>query len=238
MPEPGPPPLARDEIHLVAATLELSAVTLGELELTLSPDELERADRFVTAALRASFIAARGLLRWVLAAYLDTGAASLRFRYGTNGKPALDPAELSFNLSHSHGALLVAVTRGREIGVDIERVRNEVDHQAIARTVFSPGELAALARLPTDSRARAFFRCWTRKEAFIKGRGDGLSLALDSFDVALDHASDRVLQQTRFDPGAADHWQILPLDVGVAHEAALAAEGHDWQPGLFVLDRS
>jgi 4'-phosphopantetheinyl transferase len=156
----------------------------------------------------------------VLARYLDRAPATLRFDYGPRGKPLLPGTPLSFNLSHSADRALLAVTREARLGVDIERIR-PVDHERIARRFFAPAEAARLAALPERRRAAAFFAGWTRKEAFMKAVGEGLSLPLDSFEVSLDGPA--VL--LRAAAGVATDWSLLELHVPEGFTAALALEG-------------
>ena len=156
---------------------------------TLAADEQARAERFHFERDREHFIVARGVLRAILGRYLNRAPERLSFCYGAHGKPALageaGADAIRFNVSHSHGVALYAVTRGREVGIDLERIRFDLAVLEIAERFFSRREVATLRTLPTEAQRQAFFRCWTRKEAYIKARGEGLSLPLDQFDVSL-----------------------------------------------------
>ena len=157
----------------------------------------------------------------------------MRFVYGPHGKPELasDGGEtgLRFNVSHSHGLALYAITRHREIGVDVERIRPEVASETIAEHFFSPREVAVLRALPATLQATAFFACWTRKEAYIKARGDGLSLPLDQFAVSLAPGEPAALLYTAWDAQEAARWALHDLASGPGYRAAVAVTGHDWQ---------
>ena len=220
------------EVHLWRVDLE--ALTGNELRWNevLSPDELKRSARFHFPRDRQHFVASRALLRTILASYLDKHPARLNFLYSKKEKPSLDPADVSdvtFNVSHSAGIALMAFARGREVGVDIEQVRPDVDLEAIARRFFSPNEQNELAALPADEKTEAFFRCWTRKEAYIKATGAGLSHPLRQFDVALAPAESSALLATRPDASEAGRWLLRDVPGGVGYIAALCARGKDWE---------
>src|SRR6185295_10633961 len=154
-----------------------------EFRATLEAGELERAGRFHFEKHRRHFVVGRGGLRYVLARYLDLKPEEFRFSYGEYGKPALE--EIQFNMSHSHGVALFAVARDRELGVDVEHVRADFASEDIAQRFFSRVEVAAFNALQKEEQVAGFFRCWTRKEAYIKAIGRGLSEPLDAFDVTL-----------------------------------------------------
>ena len=225
--------LGSDEVHVWRADLTLSASRVESLEQTLSTDERERAQRFCFQTDREHFIVARASLRAILGCYLDVEPDELRFCYSPKGKPALSSeslgGDLRFNLSHSDGLALYAVTRGREIGVDIERVRPELADGKIAERFFSPREVAALRALHPHLQLQAFFNCWTRKEAYIKARGDGLSLPLDQFDVSVVPGEPAALLNTTHDLGESSRWLLRQLFPGADYVAALAVEGLDWR---------
>ena len=162
--------LREDEVHVWRASLECEPSDVQAFRRLLSIDEMVKAERFYFEKDRSHFIVARGLLRTILGRYLRIYPGRLRFFYKLHGKPALLGERggkiYSFNLSHSHGLLLLAITRSREVGVDIERIHSELGGQGqeIAERFFSPNEVAKLSSLPTDQKAEAFFNCWTRKE--------------------------------------------------------------------------
>jgi 4'-phosphopantetheinyl transferase len=208
------------------------AAQVEEFRQTLSEDEIARADRFYFEKDRDRFIVARGTLRAILGRYLKRSPHELRFRYSAYGKPSLDDddgAWLRFNVSHSHELGLIAVTCGREVGVDIEWIRPDVATEQIAERFFSTHEVAALRALPADRQTEAFFNCWTRKEAYIKARGEGLSFPLDKFDVSLVPGEPARLLRTEGAPQEALRWRLCELLPGPGYVAALAIEGHEWQ---------
>jgi 4'-phosphopantetheinyl transferase len=197
----------------------------------LSPDEQERAARFRFERHRDAYVASRGTLRQVLSRYLHVPAAEIRFAYGPHGKPSTTPVEgipsppgVEFNLSHSGEVALVAVTQGRRVGVDVERMRADLASEAIARRYFSPREVTALLALPESSRLAGFFACWCRKEAYLKARGDGLTHPLNAFDVTLAPHEPPQLLATRHGEDEAHRWKLHALEVGAEYAAALAVE--------------
>jgi 4'-phosphopantetheinyl transferase len=136
---------------------------------------------------------------------------------------------LRFNVSHSHSLALYAITRAREVGVDVEHIRPEIAQEKIAERFFSPREVTVLRALPTPLQASAFFACWTRKEAFIKAKGDGLTLPLDQFDVSLAPGEPATLLRTAWDPQEAACWALQDLAPAPGYRAAVAVAGHAWR---------
>jgi 4'-phosphopantetheinyl transferase len=231
-PAPEALSLPRDAVHIWRAPLDGPASHVQYLWSLLSADESQRAARFVFAKDRDHFVMARGLLRVLLGRYRQQTPQHLRFAYGPQGKPALAADaggdELSFNVSHSHGLALYAFARGRDIGVDVERIRPDVAQEKIAERFFSSREVAVLRSLPLASQAEAFFACWTRKEAFIKARGDGLALPLHQFDVSLAPGAPAALLHTAWDPHESAHWAMQDLAPASGYRAAVAVAGHVW----------
>lgn len=229
---PETPQLGADVVHVWRAELALAAPQVQCLLHTLADDERARAQRFYFARDRDRFIVARGVLRNILARYLETSPEKLRFTYGTSGKPDLESpsaaARVRFNLSHSSDLAVYAVTLARQVGVDVERLRAGVACEAVADRFFSPGEAAQLRALPQHLRPRAFFCCWTRKEAYIKARGQGLFMSLGDFDVSLVPGESAALVATRPDSAEAGRWSIKETIDEPHFVGALAAEGHGW----------
>jgi 4'-phosphopantetheinyl transferase len=157
----------------------------------------------------------------------------LRFSYSKKEKPSLAPPHdgsgVNFNISHSGGIALLAFARRREVGVDVEQIRRDSDLQAIARRFFSANEQTQLARLTDDERVDAFFRCWTRKEAYIKATGDGLSLPLSQFDVSLAPGDENALLATRPETSEAARWLLREVPSGPGYAAAICVRGQDWK---------
>ena len=225
--------LGSDEVHVWRASLNCTEAKVQVLKQTLVAEELRRTGRYHFQKDREHFIVARGLLRTILGRYLDMEPGQLRFCYGPHGKPALarDPGEdgLRFNLSHSHGLALFAVSRGRELGVDLEYIEAHLADDQIAERFFSPREVALLRDLPKDVQREAFFIFWTRKEAFIKATGKSLSLPLNQFEVSLVPGKPIVLLSTNGDHQKASRWSLQPLAARSGYAAALCVEGHDWR---------
>ena len=224
--------LPEDEVHLWR--VDLAAVAKGEQRWAqiLSADERERAARFHFSQDRQFFTATRALLRTILASYVESDAKELVFRYSEKEKPSLSPSQsgnqVDFNVSHSGTIALLAFARERALGVDVEQLREDFDHEAIARRFFSEQEQRQLAALAPPERYHGFFRCWTRKEAYIKAQGSGLSLPLHQFDVSLRPGDLNALLTTRPDSTEAEHWSLQEVPAADGYVAALCVRGHGW----------
>jgi 4'-phosphopantetheinyl transferase len=196
----------------------------------LSADEVARARRFVFERDRHRYIAAHAALRQLLAQHSGQAGERLRFVAGRFGKPAMTSATaggLHFNLSHSHGIGLVALSARHELGVDIEVIRPMHDALQLAAAYFSPTEQAALAACPEAQRDRAFFVCWTRKEACLKAVGIGLDLALDGFEVGIEPVAQTVVLAT---PDGVEHLRLQSFDDGAGAIGALATRRPRYAP--------
>lgn len=212
------------QVDLWRTSLDLPTASFKSFESTLSADESQRAARFHFSADRDRYIAAHGCLRVVLARYLQDEPGQLSFSTNAYGKPYLDDHKLEFNLSHSGDYALIAVTLEHKIGVDVELIRDEVEILSIANRYFSKNEITELMTLPLEDRITGFFNCWTRKEAYIKAHGFGLSLPLDSFDVSLSPRDPAILRATRPNLQEAARWRLLSLEVDLMYAAAVAVE--------------
>jgi 4'-phosphopantetheinyl transferase len=222
------PSLDATEVHVWCYPRSAPQELLGALSSLLDADERRRAGAFVFPELRDAYVATHGMLRQVLAGYLGTDPEALTFRRGRHGKPALaapgGARGLGFNLSHSGGLVVCGISRGKELGVDIERIRPDRDVWGIARRYFSPAEVAQLRSIKRRRRVEAFYAGWTRKEAYIKARGVGLSQRLDSFDVALDPDRPAALLRAESAPDDVDCWAMAALPVPPGYAAAIAVE--------------
>jgi 4'-phosphopantetheinyl transferase len=211
------------EVHVWRLALDQPTDKFLDL---LEADEQSRANRFHFEKDRRHFVVAHGVLRLLLGRYLASDAKALRFSYGPYGKPALDgehrESRLRFNMSHSRDVGLYAITEAREIGVDVEYMRADFTSDEIARRFFSAVEVESLCGLPEEGRVEGFFRCWTRKEAYIKATGRGLSQALDGFDVTLRPGERAAL--LRNDDGSHERWTLADIEVGRDYAGALAVE--------------
>jgi 4'-phosphopantetheinyl transferase len=196
----------------------------------LSPDELARAGRFHFERDRARFIRCRSALRFLLAGYLESPAHEIRFEYLASGKPQLlpeqNPRALHFNVSHSANLALIAVGAELSLGVDIEKIRDDIDAAALAERFFSPRERAGLQALPEHLLVPGFFACWTRKEAFLKATGAGLSFPLADFSVSTHPDLPPQLEDLLGDAEARNRWFLTDLGVGKAYRASLALDRH------------
>ena len=221
--------LAPTDVHIWRVFVDDQVSKIDPLRRTLADDELERADRFRFDKHRHWYIVRRGMMRNVLARYLDAKPAELSFCYGARGKPALGGAheghELQFNLSDSAGLAVLAVTRGRAVGIDVEHLDRNADDQGLARRFFAPEEVAELTALPPSQRRAGFFNCWTRKEAYIKAHGHGLLMALDRFAVSLTPGKPAVLRRCAEGPQELARWSMLDLPPAQGFAGCLIVEG-------------
>jgi 4'-phosphopantetheinyl transferase len=221
--------LPEGEVHVWRARIDGASESLAKLRQTLSIAECERAGKFYFMPDRTRYVIGRGLCRILLGRCLGIPAERLSFEYGPTGKPKLakdlQQSRLCFNVAHSGDFVLVALAYRYELGVDIELIQTGVEVDAIAQQFFSANERARLStNVPADRKHDAFFTCWTRKEAYLKACGDGLSLPLDSFDVTFLPGEAPRLIETRQDPAEASLWTLQDLDVDPGYKAALACE--------------
>jgi 4'-phosphopantetheinyl transferase len=231
-----PPPARRQltgmDIHIWAAPLNQSAEPISSLELTLSPGERERAKKFHFERDQNRFITGRAILRALLGSYLGMAAEKLDFVYGPNGKPALanlsGPNPLHFNLAHAGDLMVVALTRACAVGVDVEPVRPLGDVESIAARFFSDNEATKLKQLPRDQQPEAFFNLWTRKEAWLKATGDGLSdEMIRQIEVSfLPGETPRVIAVAG-NPQTAPSWTLKEFIPATGFIMALAAPAKD-----------
>ena len=226
---PGRPPEGEVQVWLI--DLDRPPLPLERLAAHLTPDEAERAARFRFEVHRRRFAAGRGLVREALGRILGRDPAAVPLVYGEKGKPSLDPdaapregGGLSFNLSHSANAALLAIALGRDLGVDVEAIRPMPDAGELVERFFAPGERERFRRLAPERRDLVFFCGWTRKEAYVKARGDGLSLPTSAFEVEL--APERPPCLLRFDqePAELERWRFAALEPAAGFVGALAVE--------------
>ena len=229
-PAPEPLLLGPDEVHVWRATLDLPLSWVQTLQQTLAPEEQIRAAQFRFPKDRMRYIVAHGQLRAILARYLSRESHTLQFCYSQYGKPSLDREfgsdALSFSMTHSLGMALYTITRSRDIGIDLEHIDTNVACNQIAERFFSAYEVSMLREVPKQIQHEAFFCCWTRKEAYLKARGTGLSLALSQFDVSVTPGGSVALLSTREEDQDIARWSLHDLSPDYGYVAALAVEGH------------
>jgi 4'-phosphopantetheinyl transferase len=217
--------LADKELHVWRAELDLPTTLRQRMASTLTSDETERAGRFLIARARERFVAGRGILRQLLGMYLELDPAKVEFCYGPEGKPSLSTihsSNLSFSVSHSGRMALFAMCSGAELGVDIEEVKSDFKGMQLASHFFSEKEIAELAKLPPKPVNEAFFECWTAKEAYVKARGQGLSIPLRSFTVEFGHR-EQLLRD-----GDGRQWICYALEPAPGFAGAVVAAGEGW----------
>jgi 4'-phosphopantetheinyl transferase len=228
LPAPETLILAPTELHLWRARRDEGSEPLQRCQELLSPDEKERARRFAIDGARRDFIVSRGILRELLAGYLNTRPSDIVLSYGIHGKPYVSLGEtecdVHFNVSHSKGFAVFAFCLHAEVGVDVEWIRAEFPGREIAERFFSGREVAALGKLAPERSSAAFFTCWTRKEAYVKARGGGLQIPLRSFSVGLEENEEQQLVDE-----AGKEWSVYPVEPDAGFAAAVAVEGKDWR---------
>ncbi len=226
--------LPQDEVHVWYIDLPAWEKEVESLLPLLNQEEQERAARFKFPAPRNQFVISRALLRQVLGRYLRIEAREVQFRSATNGKPELATAsrvhdDLRFNLSHTAGAAVIAITQHRQVGIDVERIRMDTNAMELAERFFSRPEVEWLGSQPASEQIPSFFTCWTGKEAYIKAHGEGLSMPLSSFGVLPAQGKDGYKLRLRVyeNPEEARRWFICQLALGTGLRAALAVEGEN-----------
>lgn len=226
-------------MHVWRASLERDAVGLEDAASTLSCEETARARSFVEKEKGDLYTAGRAVLRRILGGYLQIEPRDVEIACSPGGKPCLGgrsaASGIRFNLSHTGPLALYAVAMGRDVGIDVERVRPDpgdediAGHEKIARRFFSPREVDSLLALPREVRREGFFACWTRKESYVKALGEGLAIGLDLFDVTVSPLEPPALLASRWRLDDPARWSLVDLDLGPGHRAALAVEGSGWR---------
>lgn len=223
------PPLQKGEVHIWRAFLDWPTSAISSALAILSEEEKKRAQRFVFEEHRALFTASHAVLRYILSAYTQQSAAELQFATTSHGKPHLvnPPAglDLRFNMSDSKQLAVYAITLNREVGVDIEWMKPNIDCEGIAKRFFSQEEQEQLLALPLNERRESFYRCWSRKEAYIKVIGQGLSFPLGEFSVSLRPEGMNNLLSVHHDANQAKRWALGSLNIETEYASAIAVEG-------------
>ena len=221
-----------DEIHIWNATLIRDESVIENVSKTISKKEQNKAARFHFGEDQERFILSHGFLRIIISSYLNQEPDNFQFSFSKYGKPSLKNNQgdeiLSFNISHSADKAIFAITRNRMIGIDIERIVEGFPCEEIAERFFSPKENEELLKIePGNLRELAFFTTWTRKEAYIKALGDGLSMPLDQFDVSVSPHEPAKLIANRRDPKEVSRWTLMDLKTSPGFVSTLAAQGSD-----------
>ena len=223
-----PPQLGNNEVHLWRAHLDVLADTLEIMVRHLDINERTRSASFSNPLLRARFVASHAFLRVLLSAYLAMPASGVRFTIGRFGKPRVVSAQgaipVEFNMSHAASVAIYAFSLGRAVGVDVELKRRDMNWRDIALRFFPPAETRALTSLPVGQQLDAFFATWCRKEAFLKGRGDGLSQDLSRFAVSVDLNAKPSVEWTDLERTDLSQWILTDVDLGPDFSAAVAVE--------------
>lgn len=237
--------LSSRDVHVWRLTTALPVVFVSHLKKILSQAEIERAERFYFQKDRDRYLITHGALRAILGQYLNENPQDLTFTYDHHGKPYLENYSpgLFFNLSHSRDLALICVTMKRAVGIDIEYEREEIEIEQIAAQFYSPYENKLLLSLPLPERRAAFFTGWTRKEAFLKALGNGITLPLDQFDVSLIPGEPPRLLKVAWAPEETNNWSLQDILPGAGYSAALAVQGKDyevscweWSPELMFVE--
>jgi len=224
---PDPARIGQDsEVHIWRVKTNQS--NTRALEPCLSEAERAHSRRFRFLEDRHEFIVARGFRRYLLSRYLRLPPSVLQFHHGPYGKPELahelNKGRITFNISHSCGVILAAISVDREVGIDIEFLDSRVEFREFASLVFSSAEITRLSQLRMDEQQRSYFQHWTRKEAFVKASGEGISDRIRLLDIV---PSDGSLVPVMSGISAAGHWTIKDLDVGGPFAASVVIAGRD-----------
>lgn len=226
--------LAAGQVHVWRS--RLTGEVQDRVEL-LSEDERRRASRFRYEIHRARFIEARGLLRRLLGGYLDVDPEEIEFAYADHGKPYLEGTDVFFNLSHAGDFAVFAFTRHAKVGIDVEAIDDDLDLRGLARRFFSQAEWVALSSLEANQWPSAFFTIWTRKEAFVKAVGEGLSIPLSDFDVSLS-LDPPLIGAIRCSPAEGRPWSMFDLVLPAGFVGAVVVEADDPKLSIFDADGS
>lgn len=216
--------LPDSEAHVWHADLGIPPGQLDSLYGLLDQEEQTRASRFRVRAPRDEFVASHAFLRLVLGKYLRLDPRAVRFQLAEKGKPELIDGNIRFNLSHTHGAAVVAIVGKRPIGVDVERIREDTEAMELAERFFSAAEVDWLRSQPASEQIAAFFACWTAKEAYVKACGTGLSTPLAGFSVTPSAANENWQLKIFAATHCSENWSIWPLDLGVSLRGAVAVQ--------------
>ena len=216
-----------NEIHIYRSSLELTADKLIESESLLSPDELQKAYRYKFEKDRDHYIAGRAFLRRILGRYLNQSPDKISFSYSEKGKPYIIDSPVKFNLAHSGGKAVFAFAENAEVGIDIEYMRELPDALQIAKRFFSDEEVNEFMKVSDDEIKPAFFNCWTRKEAFIKAVGDGLSFPLKDFTVTILPGVNPEIKWIKDKDDEVKEWSLVNIQADQNYVSSLAVKADE-----------
>jgi len=232
-----PSALQTDDVHVWLLPLNDYVAHFDWFLQCLAPEELEKVWHYYFQKDREHFAATRAMSKAILGGYLNVTAKEVQFLYNAFGKPYLadpGPMDLRFNLSHSNDLALLAVARGRDVGIDLEYRRHEVANQSIAKQFFSPAEVESLAKLPKNMQLEAFFKYWTCKEAYIKAIGIGLSFPLDKFTISLNLSGEPKLSEVAGNNEETNRWVLWDVSPNSQYSAAVVAGGFGLRLSAFA----
>jgi 4'-phosphopantetheinyl transferase len=228
------PQLCEGEVHIWQVSLDVADGHWQVLMSLLPDDEQAKASRFHFVKHRRRHTVSRAALRTLLGQYLKLPPPAIEFTYNAHGKPRLadERLRIKFNVSHTEEIMLVAFAIDSEVGVDIESVLRDVDYVDIGKRWFSPLESRTLLSMPENQRIDAFFRAWSRKEAYIKARGEGMSHPLCQFTVTMDELEPRLIEH-QDDPRETSRWRFIDIDVAQNYQATVVVESSDWKVNYY-----
>ena len=223
---PGNIELKPDSVHIWSVHISQNKSNLTYFWDLLSTDEQKKANAFYFSKDKNCSIIARGVLRELLGSYLKIDPKHIEFQYGKNGKPMFgNPENIEFNISHSGDVIIFGFTKNNEIGIDVEYIKQDPELLEIASNFFSDEEVKSLYELDTSERLLGFFNCWTRKESFIKAKGDGLSFPLKEFVVSLSPYKKTALLKTKWDANEKSKWVLESFVPSSGYVGAIAVQG-------------
>jgi len=221
------------EIHLWVLNLKQPYYTFQNLKKLLNEEEKFKLNRYIFNSDKKRYVVSHGFLKKIIGKYLDINPNDVSFRISSLGKPRLDetlkPINFEFSMAHSHELAIYALTKGRRVGVDIEYIHRKIDHMKIASKFFTKKERGILKTLPEHQRKKAFYNCWTRKEAFIKTFDEKL-LDFQEFEVTIIPGEAPQIINIEGYPMESTHWYMISFSPAESYVGALVGEGRNWKP--------
>ncbi|MGD1702459.1 4'-phosphopantetheinyl transferase family protein [Dapis sp. BLCC M229] len=230
--------LSENNAHIWSTNLKLASSQIEELSTILSPDEIERANRFYFERDKNRFIIARGTLRKIISRYLNIEPKKLQFSYSDHGKPYLKNTSILFNLSHSQDLALYAVTKVNLIGIDLEYIRPMNDAESLAKRFFSAQEYNLISQLPPQKQQETFFKLWTCKEAYLKATGDGLAGGLEKVEISLIPEKPVDFFSINGNMEEASHWYLHQFIPQPNYIAAVAVAGKNQNLSFWQINKT